>query len=239
MITSTQDYIAYLYRLQNPNRRADTVRLPPDEPLYEIDLDTRTIKAPEFLSVEYDHNAETVYFCVDRYYDNTDLSELFAVVQYENADPIKEKRGYVYPVPYFDVSGPDVPPQKMLFPWVIQGPATAFAGTVTFSVKFYRISDVIIDNEDGTSRSVKAYDYVLNTQPTTSEVKHGFDIYANTENYIYPQETIDDIYQRIAEIDRAANILYWTVLTPPPQTTHINPVVEGITDKSDNIYNIL
>ena len=238
MITSTQDYIAYLYRLQNPNRQLETICLPPDEPLYEIDLNTRRITAPEFLSVEYDHNAETVYFCVDRYYDNTDLSELFAVVQYENADPIKERRGYIYPVPYFDVSGPDVPPQRMLFPWVIQGPATEFAGTVTFSVKFYRISDTTVDNEDGTSRSVKVYDYVLNTQPVTSKVLHGLNIHAHSENYIYPEQTIEDIYQRIAEIERT-DILYWTVLTPLTPNTHINPAVDGITDKSEDIYNIL
>ena len=48
------------------------LRLPLDEPMFEIDANTRKIAVPEEfkangLSVQGDHLAETVYFVIDRY----------------------------------------------------------------------------------------------------------------------------------------------------------------------------
>ena len=80
MITAREDYLDLLYRVQDPNRQDKIIKLPADEPIYEIDLDSRTIKAPKFLSVEYDHNSETIYFSVDRFFDNIDLSSLISSV---------------------------------------------------------------------------------------------------------------------------------------------------------------
>ena len=239
MVTAPNDYIKFLYQIQNPNRQTQAIIFSDNEPLYEIDLNTRTILAPSFLSVEYDHNAETIYFLVDRYYDNIDLSQMFAVVQYENADPVKERRGWIYPVPYFDINGPFVPEGKMIFPWVIQGPATAYAGTVTFAVKFYRLKDLEIDHENGTTRYAKEYEYVLNTVPTTSKVLHGMDIYTTSENYIYPENTVESLYQAIEEV-RRQNDLYWIVLSDEEDPTmHVNPTVEGATDKTNQVYDTI
>ena len=55
------------------------LRLPVDEPLFEIDANSRKIDVPsEFksngLSVQGDHLAETVFFSIDRYFDYMDLS---------------------------------------------------------------------------------------------------------------------------------------------------------------------
>ena len=196
--------------------------------------------APPYLSVEYDHNAETVYFLVDRYYELVDLSTLFCVIQYENASPIKEERGHIYPVPYFDISSSFVPEGKMIFPWRIQGAATAYAGDVTFSVKFYRIRDFEIDNDAGQTRTVKEYEYVLNTKPATSKVLHGMDIYATTNRYELLPDTIEEIYSAIGEIANHQQI-FWTKLTDPDDnlTQHTNPSYEGVTDKSDDVYNVL
>ena len=239
MVTAPNDYVEFLYQIQNPNRQTQAIILPTNEPIYEIDLNSRTILAPPFLSVEYDHNAETIYFLVDRYYDNIDLSQMFAVVQYENADPVKERRGWIYPIPYFDINGPSVPSGKMIFPWVIQGPATAYAGTVTFAVKFYRLRELEIDNENGTVRRSKEYEYVLNTVPTTSKVLHGMDIHNTSENYLYPENTVESLYQAIEEV-RRQNDLYWIVLSDDTTpTTHVNPSIEGATDKSDQVYDVI
>jgi hypothetical protein len=82
MITVSNDYLELLHKVQDPNRQDTIIQLPPDEPIYEIDLNTRSISAPKILSVEYDHNAETIYFSVDRFYDNVDLSTMFCVVEY-------------------------------------------------------------------------------------------------------------------------------------------------------------
>ncbi len=118
MITARDDYLDLLHRVQDPNRQNQIIQLPKDEPIYNIDLNTRTIEAPEFLSVEFDHNSEVIYFSVDRFYDNIDLSTMFCVIQYQNANPEKVKSGYIYPVPYFDIIT-QAKENKMLFQWAI------------------------------------------------------------------------------------------------------------------------
>ena len=55
------------------------LRLPLDEPLFEIDADSRKITVPSNfatngLSVQGDHLAETVFFSIDRYFDYKDLN---------------------------------------------------------------------------------------------------------------------------------------------------------------------
>ena len=207
MKTARDDYLDLLYRVQDPNRQDTIIQLPADEQIYAVDLDTRKIEAPKFLSVEYDHNAETIYFEVDRFFDNIDLATMFCVIQYQNANPDKSRGGYIYPVPYFDITT-KASDNKMLFQWAIEGPATAYSGKVTFSIKFYKISSIIIDSADGTSTELKVYDYVLNTQPSTSEVLHGLDILATSENYYFEASEVEKIYQEIESV-RRTNDMYW------------------------------
>lgn len=232
MITDRLDYLDLLYRIQDPNRQDRVILLPPNEPIYEVDLNTRTINAPKFLSVQNDHNAETIYFSVDRFFDNVDLATLFCVIQYQNADPVISRGGYIYGVPFFDlVTKADE--NKMLFQWAIEGPATAFSGDVTFSIKFYRISELLLDNADGTGNTkALVYDFVLNTQPATSKVLYGLDINATSNNYIYNAPEIENIYQKIQEARRTE--LYWLVLTDNEETDTL-PAREP--DYPDNTIN--
>lgn len=161
MRTDAQEYLDLLYAIQSENKPQKAVLLPSDERVFEIDLNQKTIETPEFLSVETDHTAETIYFRCARYFDNMDLTETTCVVQYINAAGV----GGIYFVPYYDViTHMDL--DEMIFPWVISGRATAAAGTVKFSVRFYKIA-----GEIGNSR----YTYVLNTLPTQSKVLHGMD----------------------------------------------------------------
>jgi hypothetical protein len=238
MITARDDYLDLLYRVQDPNRQDKIIQLPADEPIYAVDLDTRKIEAPKFLSVEYDHNAETIYFEVDRFFDNIDLSTMFCVIQYQNANPDKARGGYIYPVPYFDITT-KAEENKMLFQWAIEGPATAYSGKVTFSIKFYKISSIIIDSADGTSTELKVYDYVLNTQPSTSEVLHGLDIMATSENYYFEASEVEKIYQEIEKV-RRTNDMYWIVLKDESDiatTTYDYPA--KTINKNDAITNLI
>jgi hypothetical protein len=55
------------------------LRLPLDEPLFEIDANTRKITIPENFrsngaSVQGDHLAEVIFFQIERYFDYKDLS---------------------------------------------------------------------------------------------------------------------------------------------------------------------
>lgn len=196
MITSPKDYDELLYRLQDYNKTYQIIPLPKNEPVYEIDLNTRKIGAPDFLSVEYDHNAETIYFKCDRYFDCVDLAreDITIVIQYENANPKSNERGFLYLPLYVDtLTFKDE--GKIAFPWVIEGPATAYSGTVTFSIRFYRI------DKDG------VYDFNLSTLSSTSRVLHGMQI-QNSENFIIAPTVVDDIYAQISKLNKDFDV-YW------------------------------
>lgn len=238
MITDTQDYLNLLYRIQDPNRQNSIIQLPENEPIYNIDLNSRSIEAPAYLSVEYDHNAETIYFQVDRFFDNVDLSTMFCIIQYQNANPNKIEGGYIYAVPYFDIMT-KASENKMLFQWAIQGPATAFAGTVEFAIKFYKISKIIIDDIYNGSITKNVYDYVLNTQPAKSKVLHGMDIQATSENYYFEASEVEKIYQAIEEV-RRTNDLYWIVLSDDSAAVGSNSDYPAHTiNKNDTITDLI
>lgn len=157
MITDSKDYLKLLSLIQNKDSVEMAVLLPPTETIYSIDLNTRTIKGPEYLSVATDHKSETIYFKIARYFDGVDLSTKNCIVQYINANGDSG----LYIVPFYDVwTYEDT--QEMLFPWVIEGGATAAAGTVTFAVQFFEVTS-----------DAKSYSYNLNTLTTQSKVLQG------------------------------------------------------------------
>lgn len=240
MITARDDYLDLLYRIQDPNKQTTAIKLPKDEPLCKVDLNNRVITVPDEIKViEFDHNSETLYFSVDRYFDSVDLSTLYAVVQYNNANPDKTKNGFIYAVPYFDITTLPAEGQegKMLFQWAIEGPATAYAGKVTFSIKFYRISEYDDVDKHGTPIKVKSFDYVLNTMPAELKILPGMNTTKVNENYIYDDDTVLEIYQRIEEISRSQH-LYWLVMenvddSIPIPTDNNYPI--GTVDKTEEI----
>lgn len=206
MITTSQEYLQYLQIIQDQNfPQLLPADLPKDEPKLEIDLNTRKVSAPEFLSVSTDHNSETLYFIVDRYFDNVDLATTSCIVQYKNANPDPLKNGFLYaPTKYFLTED-----QKLIFPWVIEGAATAYSGVVEYSVRFYRITGEY--NEDPELSNLE-YEYILNTLSAKSKVLTGMDVLEQTENYTYEANTVEDIYQRIFNITNLLSNdygLYW------------------------------
>ena len=175
--------------------------LPSAETIYDVNLNTRVINAPEFLSIETDHFAETIYFKVDRYFDNMDLSQTVCIIQYENNNLLDADGqlagGFIYLVPFYDTKSFE-DEDKMLIPWAIGGPATMAAGTVTFAIRFYRL------NSDGTELI-----YNLNTMPVQSKVLHGMNVLnGNNENFIIPDYTIAALYQEINLVRSLTNFCW-------------------------------
>lgn len=161
MITDSKEYFRLLYRIQDENPPTVALLAPRYEPIIDIDLDTRTISTPEFLSINTDHRSETVYFKCARYYNEVDLSQMCGIIQYVNA----AGEGRVYPIPFYDLdtcSNEERP--MMLFPWCIEGEATKQAGDVKFSIRFYKLD---------TTGSYLMYN--LNTLPATAKVLEGMD----------------------------------------------------------------
>ena len=200
MITTPEEYLAKLYQIQDNNLPTIALLLPSDETIYNVDLNSRTIEAPEFLSTETDHFAETIYFKVDRYFDNMDLTKTVCIIQYENDSSVNADGdpagGFAYLVPFYDISHFEEE-NKILIPWAIGGPATAAAGNVTFAIRFYKF------NAEGTSLI-----YNLNTLPATSKILHGMNVINEKENFIIPDTTVEMIYQEIDTI-RSSVDLAW------------------------------
>lgn len=214
-ITTSAEYLKYLYIIQDKNfPQLEATDIPKTEDKLIIDLNTRTITTPEFLSVTKDHNSETLYFMVDRYFDNVDLATMSCIVQYKNANPDKTaNNGYIYAVPHYFLIAPDGQ-QKLIFPWVIEGPATAYSGVVTFAVKFYRLMGEW--NEDPELNTLE-YEYNLNTLKAQSKVLEGMDVLENNPDYSY--NTNPSLYESVLErllnleqIQADTNTLYWIQL---------------------------
>lgn len=172
MITSAQEYFANLYRIQDENPPTFALLLPSTEKIYDINLNTRLIEAPEYLSVETDHRAEAIYFRMPRFYDGIDLTTKTAVIQYENA----AGEGHIYVVPFNDIEtadrlgiglGNDIR-QTILFPWLIDHNVAKVGGIVTYNMRFYELAS---ENE---------VSYSLNTLPAESKILYGIDLSDDT-----------------------------------------------------------
>lgn len=199
MKTTRQEYENSLWQIQSKNPPTVAILIPKDEPIYEIDLNQRTIEAPEFLSVETDHRSETIFFKVDRFFDNYDLANTVCVIQYINAG----KGEFLYAVPFYDITT-FAKENKIIFPWCIEGNATKFAGPIQYAVRFYKLAGTYEDSY---------FIYNLNTLPTTSKILHGMNVTMKDENgddIITPSE-YEKLWDAIKTIqDR--NDLYWEII---------------------------
>lgn len=193
-------YEDLLYDLQTSDRIplvADL--LPDDNQIFEIDLNTRTINVPQFLSVQYDHNAEVVYFKVPRYFEGVDLATTTCVIQYINAN----NDVGLYCIPFYDLThfdedenGIQVP--VMLLPWSLGGLATVVSGTIQFNLRFY-----IIDSES------KKFTFNLNTQTAKGSILYGMNLPADAvEQFRLDSSVIEQIYASIQDISGVATT-YW------------------------------
>ena len=195
MITNAQDYEAALWQIQNSTPSRKALLLPKDEKIYDIDLNKRTIDTPKFLSVSKDHEAETIYFKFDRYFDYIDLTTKACVIQYTNANG----DSFIYPVPYFDTET-FASESKVIIPWCIQGKATEKAGTIKFAIKWYSINEA------------KKLTYSFNTLVAEGQILQG----QNPDDMNWSNDQIDlspELAELIQDLEYAYNnntfTLYW------------------------------
>ena len=197
MITVSTEYWRNLYRIQQDhNLPSLAVLLPSTENIYEVDLNTRKIEAPEFLSNYTDHASEVIYFKCNRYFDYMDLASCAIVIQYKNA--AGENR--IYPVPFVDVATCSLE-NKMLIPWCVDGNVTAQAGEVTFSIRFYKI-DV----------NGAALQYSLVTLPAKSQILEAMNVVEDdAEPFVFNPSQYEELVARIQAYEQK-NDLTWIVL---------------------------
>lgn len=167
--------------------------------IFNIDLNSRKINAPSVLSIARDHKANVVYFRTDRYYDYMDLAESTCLIQYIIPGD-KSKVPYTYVVPFFDTQSE---PGKIIFPWVIGGPATSKEGIVQYAVRFYRVND-----DNGVTPELV---YNLNTSPAISTIEYGLEADNDVLKVPY-EDPISSHYDNL--IYQLSNQrTYWTVLS--------------------------
>ncbi len=189
MITSPQSYEDILEGIKNSNPSGDitvTMVNPDTEPIFKVDLNKRTITIPkelQIIAVEGDHNAETIYFETDRYFDNYDLSDLVCVVQYINPENDEYLANCVVNT-YLENEN------KIRFGWTITQNVTGTPGKVTFAIRFYKVENQEIV-------------YSLNTQPATVTIADGLYLMANEEF----NTTATDIEASLGRLQSSANAI--------------------------------
>ena len=186
-----------LYDLQ-ARYAPSNVYLPLVENTYDVDLKTRTIYGPEFISAQRDHKAEVIYFKVDRYFDYMDLSNTVCVIEYiVPKDP--ERIPHIYVVPFYDTTR-YMDENKMIFPWSVGGAATLNSGTIEYAIRFFRVQG------DGKNAELV---YNLNTLPAKSKVLTSLE--ADNEimkaEYDIPVEAYEELIYQMKN-----NKTYWTIL---------------------------
>ena len=133
------------------------LRLPLDEPMFEIDANTRKIDVPaEFksngLSVQGDHLAETVYFVIDRYFDYMDFNNTSVSINWKMGSETGKTQNFTMIT--------DAVPGCIVFGWPIDNIVTQKSGSLSFAVEFS------IKDENNV-----LYDF--NTLPATISIKDG------------------------------------------------------------------
>ena len=163
MITSVSEFKQRLQSIQQ-NSSVVYTTLPSSEPRLIIDANSREISIPvefDFLAVKKDHKAETIYFEIDRYFDDNDLSEQTCVIQWTN----QGDEG-VSPCTKMDIETFE---GKIIFGWEITSDCTRHAGNISFSVRFYTIDEI------------GNFEYNFNTLPATSKVLDTLDSYGDKD----------------------------------------------------------
>jgi hypothetical protein len=143
------------------------LRLPLDEPLFEIDANTRKITVPnEFkangVSVQRDHLAEVIYFRIARFFDYTDLSTCEIVINWKMGSTEGKTTRFIKFDEPFVVD--EVQTNGIIFGWPINDIVTAKSGQLTFAVEFFK------KEGEGDSQQII---YRFNTLPTTVNIKDG------------------------------------------------------------------
>ncbi len=162
LTSDAESYLKKLEEIQNGTTTQETVfEQAPDEDKFIINADTREISVPSSFSnigVIYDHNAETIFFKIPRYFDNVDLNDHTCIIQYINAG----KEEDIYTVTQKDLSSNG----EIIFGWKITNSVTKYAGPVSFAVRFYSITN-------------RVFDYNFNTKVAQFNVLSGLNISAN------------------------------------------------------------
>lgn len=194
----------YLEKLQEISNLKFTDRVidPDREPVFNVYLNTREIVVPAAfrdLAVYMDHNAETVWFALDRYFDGVDLTTKKFGLQYTNA---VGDTGLL-PLTTYTTHDQDEDGtlETLLIGWTIPYDVTRVRGQLDISLRIFSIDEV-----NG------LVDYNLSTEPATVHIIDG--MYITDDNPQLgspPKDNLNELVSRIEALyknDTATGIKY-------------------------------
>lgn len=177
MRTLQEEYLQKLKQIQD-SYSPNLVMIPGDEPRFIIDANKRTITIPDefpFLGVLKDTRAETIFFEIDRYFDEHDLSTKTCVVQFYGMSEDEGSFSGIYPVTDLDVDSVE---GKIVFGWTITDDVTSIAGDVKFAIRFYTIET---DEEE-----TPYFDFCFNTLTSELPVMNTLDVSQDVSGKVDP-----------------------------------------------------
>jgi hypothetical protein len=184
MITTPEDYKKRLEEIEkNPINTQLAIKMVNEETesKFIINADTRTISIPkqfqEGAAIYRDHDSETIYFEIDRYFDSVDLYNKSCIIQYINANGGQ----YVFSVTDKYISDDN---KKVIFAWDLSNNVTAYAGQVKFSVRFFSLENNV---------------YTYNWGTRTATITIGEGLYITDSGETLPSG--DDITQLVEKIN--------------------------------------
>lgn len=206
MITTAEQYNANLHLIHNINPPTYAT-LPTADNIYNIDVNTREIDAPQFLAVEKDNVSETIYFIVDRYADYMDLATTSCIITYTNA----AGKSRIYAVPFYDIYS-YASEKKIILPWCLDIGVAEAPGEIEFAIQFFKVGEILNPETNGMEKVVQ---YSLNTLPAKSKVLVGMTVKEFEESYKLAPDQFNQLLDRINIIERYQQDkygTYWTIL---------------------------
>jgi hypothetical protein len=176
------DKIKEISNLALPDRFID----PENEPVFNVDLNTREISVPSALrqiGVVGDHNAETLWFAFDRYFDGEDLMTKAVGIQFRDALGNVAMRQADYRQDTSDSTDKKV----VLIGWKVPFDVTHTSGQVTLSLRFYTLTDT---------------DCIYSLGTENAQVYIGDSLYITDEdeNLNPPRDSLSQLVSRIEEL---------------------------------------
>ena len=206
MITTAEQYNANLLLIHNINPPTYAT-LPTADNIYNIDVNTRKIDAPQFLAVEKDNISETIYFIVDRYADYMDLATTSCIITYTNA----AGKSRIYAVPFYDIYS-YASEKKIILPWCLDIGVDEAPGEIEFAIQYFKVGEILNPETNGMEKVVQ---YSLNTLPAKSKVLVGMTVKEFEESYKLAPDQFNQLLDRINIIERYQQDkygTYWTIL---------------------------
>ena len=195
--------------------------LPLDEPVFEVDANTRKITVPnqfKIVGVEGDKSAEIIFFLIDRFFDTMDFGaqEIQAVIEWQRSsgkNPTKQADpAYIKELTLHS--------NKVLIGWIIKEEIAEEAGSIDFALRLFK------ETKTGDNKEIE---YSFSTEPAKITIAKTLNVYPEQDEDL-DTDPIAQVLSRIASTTSPSNLWGDNTLIPPTFETNI----KDLKDSDDN-----